>query len=56
MKRLLSVIALVACTSACTTTDEIIIDKQGVVRHAFSSQLRVGKHVNDALEVVKSLS
>ena len=33
-----------------------VIDKQGVVRHAFSSQLRVGKHVNDALEVVKSLS
>jgi len=32
-----------------------VIDKDGVVRHAFSSQLRVGRHVEEALEVVKKL-
>ena len=39
MKRLLSVIALVACTSACTTTDEIIIDKQGVDMSRYDQDL-----------------
>ncbi len=33
-----------------------VIDREGVVRNAFSSQLRLGKHVEDALAVVKSLS
>ena len=33
-----------------------VIDREGVVRNAFSSQLRFGKHVEDALAVVKSLS
>ena len=32
-----------------------VIDKEGVVRHAFSSQLRFSKHVQEALEVVKQL-
>jgi len=33
-----------------------VIDRAGVVQNAFSSQLRFGKHVEDALAVVKSLS
>lgn len=33
-----------------------VIDREGIVRNAFSSQLRLGKHVEDALAVVKSLS
>lgn len=33
-----------------------VIDKSGVVQNAFSSQLRLGKHVEDALEVVKRIS
>jgi peroxiredoxin Q/BCP len=32
-----------------------VIDKQGVVRHSFSSQVRVGRHVEQALEVVRRL-
>lgn len=32
-----------------------IIDKRGVVRHIFSSQLNIGKHIEDALEVVRLL-
>jgi peroxiredoxin Q/BCP len=32
-----------------------VIDKEGIVRHAFSSQLRFSKHVDEALEVVKRL-
>ena len=32
-----------------------VFDKQGVVRHRFESNLRFGKHVDEALEVVKSL-
>ena len=32
-----------------------VIDKGGVVRHTFSSQLRVGKHVDQALDMVKKL-
>ncbi len=34
----------------------LVIDKSGIVRNAFSSQLRVGKHVEDALAVVKKLA
>lgn len=33
-----------------------VIDREGIVRSAFSSQLRFGKHAEDALAVVKSLS
>ncbi|HVH41741.1 MAG TPA: peroxiredoxin [Labilithrix sp.] len=33
-----------------------VIDKSGVVRHAFSSQLRVERHVKEALEVLERLS
>lgn len=33
-----------------------IIDRQGVVRHVFSSQFRAKAHVDEALRVLKSLS
>jgi peroxiredoxin Q/BCP len=33
-----------------------VIDSDGVVRHVFSSQLRFGKHVDEALGVVRSLA
>lgn len=32
-----------------------IIDRNGVVRHTFSSQLNIDKHIMDALSVVQSL-
>jgi peroxiredoxin Q/BCP len=32
-----------------------IIDRQGVVRHVFSSQFRPKKHVEEALEILKQL-
>lgn len=32
-----------------------IIDKQGIVRHIFSSQLNVQKHVTEALQTLRSL-
>lgn len=32
-----------------------VFDKEGVVRHKFDSMIRFGKHVDDALEVVKRL-
>jgi peroxiredoxin Q/BCP len=32
-----------------------VIDRAGTVRHVFSSQASIGRHVNDALEVVKKL-
>jgi len=34
----------------------IIIDKQGIVRHIFSSQFAPQKHVTEALKVLKELS
>ncbi|GAB4048296.1 peroxiredoxin [Catellatospora paridis] len=33
-----------------------VIDREGVVRHVFSSQANIGKHVSGALEVVQSLA
>jgi peroxiredoxin Q/BCP len=36
--------------------ETFIIDKKGVVRHVFRSQLRVKKHVEEALGVLKTLS
>jgi thioredoxin-dependent peroxiredoxin len=33
-----------------------VIDKQGIVRHIFSSQTRATAHVDEALAVLKSLS
>jgi peroxiredoxin Q/BCP len=33
-----------------------VIDGAGTVRHVFSSQMNIGRHVNDALDVVKKLS
>ncbi|AUX33828.1 MULTISPECIES: peroxiredoxin [Sorangium] len=32
-----------------------VIDREGVVRHAFSSQLRAARHVEEALAVVKRI-
>lgn len=32
-----------------------VIDKQGIVRHIFSSQINVQKHVTDALETLRAL-
>jgi peroxiredoxin Q/BCP len=32
-----------------------VIDRQGTVRHVFSSMTNIGQHVNDALEVVRHL-
>ncbi|BCJ73130.1 peroxiredoxin [Catellatospora sp. IY07-71] len=33
-----------------------VIDREGVVRHVFSSQANIGKHVNGALEIVQQLA
>ena len=33
-----------------------VIDRQGVVRHVFNSQLNAARHVTEALEVLKQLS
>lgn len=33
-----------------------VIDKQGIVRHIFVSQTRATRHVNEALEVLRSLN
>jgi peroxiredoxin Q/BCP len=33
-----------------------VIDREGVVRHVFAARLRFGKHVDEALGVVKSLA
>ena len=35
--------------------ETFIIDKSGLVRHVFRSQLRVKKHVEEALEILKTL-
>jgi len=32
-----------------------VIDKEGVIRHAFSSMTNIGGHIDDALAVVKQL-
>jgi peroxiredoxin Q/BCP len=33
-----------------------VIDKEGIVRHIFSSQMNIEGHVNEALKVLKSLT
>ncbi len=33
-----------------------VIDRQGIVRHVFAARLRFGKHVDEALAMVKSLA
>ena len=33
-----------------------VIDKQGVVRHVFDSQLQATRHIDEALTVIKSLA
>jgi len=32
-----------------------VIDRQGTVRHVFNSMTRIGRHVDDALDMVKQL-
>ena len=32
-----------------------VIDREGTIRHAFSSQLNIGRHVKDALEILRGL-
>jgi len=32
-----------------------IIDKKGIIRHVFSSQIRVQKHVDEAIRIVQSI-
>jgi peroxiredoxin Q/BCP len=32
-----------------------VIDRQGIVRHIFSSQLNIDRHIRDALRVIQSL-
>ncbi len=32
-----------------------VIDKQGIIRHIFSSQLNIDKHIKDALHAIRSL-
>ncbi|MFG1808733.1 peroxiredoxin [Streptomyces sp. NPDC049040] len=32
-----------------------VIDREGVIRHAFSSMMNIGGHIDDALAVVKEL-
>lgn len=36
--------------------ETFVIDKQGVMRHRFSSQTQIGTHIKEALEMVKKLS
>jgi peroxiredoxin Q/BCP len=33
-----------------------VIDRRGIVRHVFESQLRTGRHVEEALEAVRKLA
>jgi len=33
-----------------------VVDKQGVVRHVFSSQLRPKQHITEAIEALKAIS
>ncbi|MCH8232112.1 MAG: peroxiredoxin [Bacteroidetes bacterium] len=33
-----------------------IIDREGVVRHIFNSQLRIKKHISDALRIIEKLN
>ena len=33
-----------------------VIDREGVIQHAFQSQANINRHVNDALKVVQELS
>ena len=32
-----------------------VIDREGVIKHAFSSQMNIGSHIDEALSVVKQL-
>jgi len=33
-----------------------VIDQEGIVRHSFSSQLQIQRHIQEALEVIKGLT
>ncbi|MEL7340005.1 MAG: peroxiredoxin [Bacteroidota bacterium] len=36
--------------------ETFVIDKDGIIRHRFSSQLNIGRHIDDALKVLQGLS
>jgi peroxiredoxin Q/BCP len=36
--------------------ETFVIDKEGVIRHRFASQFNIGKHIDDALEVLNRLT
>ena len=36
--------------------ETFVIDKEGIVRHRFSSQFQIDNHIGDALEVLKGLN
>ncbi len=36
--------------------ETFVIDKEGTIRHRFSSQLNIGKHIDDALKVLQELA
>ena len=36
--------------------ETFVIDRQGIIRHKFVSQLRFGKHVDEALQAVRRMS
>lgn len=33
-----------------------VIDQQGSIRHVFSSQINIDKHVKDALQIIRAIS
>jgi peroxiredoxin Q/BCP len=32
-----------------------VIDKDGIIRHVFSSQIRAQKHVDEAIRIIRSI-
>lgn len=36
--------------------ETFVIDKQGIVQHRFASQMRIGRHIEEALVVVRRLA
>lgn len=35
--------------------ETFVIDREGIIRHRFASQLQIGRHIQDALAVLKKL-
>ena len=52
VRRLYGVRSLLGLTTGRVT---FVIDKEGLVRHVFNSQLQPRKHVDEALRVLKSV-